>query len=119
MSQISRSRFEPETRDRAGCIPASPYAPGERKPPSVSANRERPSCRGQPAWRVYERDVMKRADGKAVRINQIERLLWSHPEGLTRTEVARRISVNRSVITKYLDQNDLPPSIYEDHSGNK
>ena len=57
---------------------------------------------------------MKRAEGKAVRINQIERLLWSHPEGLTRTEVARRIGVHRSVITKYVDQDDLPPSIYED-----
>ena len=57
---------------------------------------------------------MKRAEGKAVRINQIEMLLWSHPEGLTRTEVARRIGVHRSVITKYVDQDDLPPSIYED-----
>ena len=62
---------------------------------------------------------MKRAEGKAARINQIERLLWSHPEGLTRTEVARRIGVNRSAITKYLDQDDLPPSIYEDHLDGK
>ena len=57
---------------------------------------------------------MKRAESKAARINQIERLLWSHPEGLSRTEVARRIGVHRSVITKYLDQDDLPPGIYED-----
>ena len=57
---------------------------------------------------------MKRAESKAVRINQIEKLLWSHPEGLTRSEIARRIGVHRSVITKYLDQDDLPPSIYED-----
>ena len=63
---------------------------------------------------------MKRAEGKAARINQIERLLWSHPEGLSRTEVARRIGVHRSVITKYLDQNDLPSSIFEDHlDGNR
>ena len=62
---------------------------------------------------------MKRAEGKAARINQIEQLLWSHPEGLTRTEVARRIGVHRSVITKYLDQDDLPPSIYEDHLDGK
>ena len=62
---------------------------------------------------------MKRAEGKAARINQIERLLWSHPEGLTRTEIARRVGVNRSVITKYLDQDDLPPSIYEDHLDDK
>ncbi len=51
---------------------------------------------------------MKRAGSKAVRINQIEQLLWSHPEGLTRTEIARRIGVHRSVITKYLDQDRVP-----------
>ena len=62
---------------------------------------------------------MKRAEGKAARINQIERLLWSHPEGLSRTEVARRIGVHRSVITKYLDQDALPPSIYEDYLDGK
>ena len=62
---------------------------------------------------------MKRAEGKAVRIHQIEKLLWSHPEGLTRTEVARRIGVNRSVISRYLNQGDLPPSIYEDHLDGK
>ena len=62
---------------------------------------------------------MKRAEGKAARINQIERLLWSHPEGLTRTEIARRTGVHRSVITRYLDQDDLPPSIYEDHLDDK
>ena len=62
---------------------------------------------------------MKRAEGKAVRINQIERLLWSHPEGLSRTEIARRIGVHRSVITKYLDQDDLPPNIYEDELDGK
>ncbi|MDE0078644.1 MAG: WYL domain-containing protein [Caldilineaceae bacterium] len=62
---------------------------------------------------------MKRAEGKAARINQIERLLWGHPEGMTRTELARRIGVNRSVITKYLDQDDLPRSIYEDHLDGK
>ena len=62
---------------------------------------------------------MKRAEGKAARINQIEKLLWSHPEGLSRTEIARRIGVNRSVITKYLDQDDLPPSICHDHPDSK
>ena len=62
---------------------------------------------------------MKRAESKAVRINQIERLLWSHPEGLSRTEIARRIGVHRSVITKYLDHDDLPPDIFEDHLDDK
>ena len=62
---------------------------------------------------------MKRAESKAVRINQIERLLWSHPEGLTRTEVARRIGVHRPVITKYFDQDDRPPGICDDHPDSK
>ena len=62
---------------------------------------------------------MKRAESKAARINQIEKLLWSHPEGLTRSDIARRLGVNRSVITKYLDQDDLPPSVYEDHLDGK
>ena len=62
---------------------------------------------------------MKRAESKAARINQIEKLLWSHHEGLTRSDIARRLGVNRSVITKYLDQDDLPPSVYEDHLDGK
>lgn len=63
---------------------------------------------------------MKRAESKAIRINQIEQLLWVHPEGLSRTEIARRVGVHRSVISKYLDQDDLPASIYEDHlDGNR
>ncbi len=63
---------------------------------------------------------MNRAEEKAQRLLQIEKLLWAHPEGLTRAEIARRLGVNRSTITKYLDANQLPPGIYEDYSdGNK
>jgi predicted DNA-binding transcriptional regulator YafY len=48
------------------------------------------------------------------RIAQIEELLWAHPEGLSRARIAERLGVTRSVISKYLDHNDLPASIYED-----
>ncbi|RME54983.1 MAG: WYL domain-containing protein, partial [Caldilineae bacterium] len=63
---------------------------------------------------------MTRDTTKAQRLLQIEKLLWAHPEGLTRAEIARRLGVNRSTITKYLQKNQLPPSIYEDEfDGNK
>lgn len=63
---------------------------------------------------------MNRNESKAQRLLQIEKLLWAHPEGLTRAEIARRLKVNRSTITKYLDANQLPPGIYEDDlDGNK
>lgn len=57
---------------------------------------------------------MNRAEEKAQRLLQIEKLLWAHPEGLTRAEIARRLGVNRSTITKYLKADQLPPGIYED-----
>lgn len=63
---------------------------------------------------------MNRGEEKAQRLLQIEKLLWAHPEGLTRAEIARRIGVNRSTITKYLDTGQLPPGIYDDDlDGNK
>ncbi len=62
---------------------------------------------------------MNRAQEKALRLSQIEQLLWAHPEGLTRAEIARRLGVNRSTITKYLDAGHLPPGIYEAEDGSK
>ena len=63
---------------------------------------------------------MNRAEEKAQRLLQIEKLLWAHPEGLTRAEIARRTGVNRSTITKYLNKDQLPPGIYDDDlDGNK
>lgn len=63
---------------------------------------------------------MERAKEKAQRLLQIQQLLWAHPEGMTRADIARRLSVNRSTITKYLDKDQLPPAIYEDDlDGNK
>jgi len=49
---------------------------------------------------------------KANRIQQIEMLLLSHPEGLTAAEIAKRFEVNRSTIHRYLE--DLPKEIYLD-----
>ncbi len=57
---------------------------------------------------------MNRAENKAQRLLQIEKLLWAHPEGLTQSEVARRIGVNRSTIWKYIESNELPPGVYQD-----
>ena len=63
---------------------------------------------------------MNRAQEKSQRLLQIEKLLWAHPEGLTQSEIARRIHVNRSTISRYLGKDHLPPSIYEDDlDGNK
>lgn len=49
---------------------------------------------------------------KAERMLQIEQLLWSHPRGLTATEIARRLGVHRSTISRY--QEDVPKHIYVD-----
>ncbi|MFN8470331.1 MAG: CRISPR-associated helicase Cas3' [Caldilineaceae bacterium] len=63
---------------------------------------------------------MNRAQEKSQRLLQIEKLLWAHPEGLTRAEIARQLGVNRSTITKYLDAGHLPPGVYDDEfDGNK
>ncbi len=45
---------------------------------------------------------MERATNKAERLLQIEALLLAHPEGLTQSEIARRLKVNRSTIYRYL-----------------
>lgn len=57
---------------------------------------------------------MERAENKALRLQQIEKLLWAHPEGLSQSEVARRVGVNRSTIWKYIENNQLPPGVYVD-----
>jgi CRISPR-associated endonuclease/helicase Cas3 len=63
---------------------------------------------------------MNRAEEKSQRLLQIERLLWAHPEGLTQSEVAKRLGVNRSTIWKYLDKDHMPPGVYiDDENGNK
>jgi CRISPR-associated endonuclease/helicase Cas3 len=55
---------------------------------------------------------MTHAESKAKRLLQIETLLMAHPEGLTQAEIARRLGVNRSTVTRYTP--DLPGYIYID-----
>jgi CRISPR-associated endonuclease/helicase Cas3 len=55
---------------------------------------------------------MERAANKAARILQIEALLLGHPEGLIPVEIARRLGVHKSTISRCLG--DLPKHIYVD-----
>jgi predicted DNA-binding transcriptional regulator YafY len=62
--------------------------------------------------------TMAHAANKAKRLLQIEVLLLSHPEGLTQSEIARRLGVNRSTVNRYIT--DLPGHFYiDDLDGNK
>lgn len=58
---------------------------------------------------------MSRATNKAARLGEIEALLCAHPEGLRPAEIARRLKVHRSTITRYLP--DLPGHIYLEDDG--
>ncbi len=55
---------------------------------------------------------MRRAESKNERLQQIEALLLNHPQGMTQAEMARRLSVNRSTISRNLDAIGAP--IYEE-----
>lgn len=55
---------------------------------------------------------MSRAANKSARLGQIEALLLAHPEGLKAAAIARKLSVHRSTILRYLP--DLPKHIYVD-----
>ena len=60
---------------------------------------------------------MDRSETKVARLLRIEDLLLSHPEGLSQAEIARRLGVNRSTITRYIP--DFPSHIYlDDMDGN-
>ena len=61
---------------------------------------------------------MNPSEKKAERILQIEQLLLAHPEGLTQAEIARRLNVDRSTISRYLVS--MPAHIYiDDLNGNR
>ena len=47
---------------------------------------------------------MTKSDTKAQRLLQIQALLLSHPEGLTQSDIAKRLNVNRSTIHRYLPE---------------
>ena len=55
---------------------------------------------------------MSNAATKAVRLQRIEELLLENPEGFLQVELARRLGVSRSTITRYLPS--LPAYIYID-----
>lgn len=53
---------------------------------------------------------------KGERVAQLELLLRSHPEGLRRAEIARRLGVHRSTISRYVEDLSTHIDIYEDNN---
>ncbi|MBO5769733.1 MAG: WYL domain-containing protein [Spirochaetales bacterium] len=53
---------------------------------------------------------------KGERVAQLELLLRSHPEGLRRAEIARRLGVHRSTISRYVEDLSTMIDIYEDNN---
>lgn len=50
------------------------------------------------------------------RVAQLELILRSHPEGLRRSEIARRLGVHRSTIGRYVEELKQYSTIYEDNN---
>ena len=57
---------------------------------------------------------MTKSETKAQRILQIEALLLAHPEGLSQSDIARRLDVNRSTIHRYLPDLTQHAPIFEE-----
>lgn len=53
---------------------------------------------------------------KGERVAQLELILRSHPEGLRKSDIARRLGVHRSTIGRYIDELKLYSNIYEDNN---
>ena len=53
---------------------------------------------------------------KGERVAQLELLLRSHPEGIRRAEIARRLGVHRSTISRYVDDLAKHIDIYEENN---
>jgi CRISPR-associated endonuclease/helicase Cas3 len=60
---------------------------------------------------------MSQAVNKASRLLQIEALLLSHPNGLSQAEIARRLGVNRSTVSRYIRDMSAQAPIYENEEG--
>lgn len=61
-----------------------------------------------------QRTKENRSRMKGERVAQLELILRSHPEGLRKSEIARRIGVHRSTIGRYIDELKQYSDIYED-----
>ncbi len=58
---------------------------------------------------------MEKIEGKATRLEQMRLILLAHPEGLSRAEIARRLGVHRTTVSRYvpnLEQIGVP--VWED-----
>ena len=53
---------------------------------------------------------------KGERVAQLELILRSHPEGLRKSDIARRLGVHRSTIGRYVEELKQYSSIYEDNN---
>ena len=53
---------------------------------------------------------------KGERVAQLELILRSHPEGLRKSDIARRIGVHRSTVGRYIDELKQYTDIYEDNN---
>jgi CRISPR-associated endonuclease/helicase Cas3 len=62
---------------------------------------------------------MERQSQKAARLEQIKHLLLRHKDGLTISEIARHIGVNRSTVWHYYHDADLPHTHFEIGADNR
>jgi len=62
---------------------------------------------------------MESAANKSERLVQLEQILLSHPHGLRKAEIARKLGVNRSTVGRYIDElssrHSVPVPIYEEN----